>query len=163
MKLAQSMDLAHREVIYMKVNTMESHTSHSAENIDHNKLTHYADQQVLRLAPKKPTNKSTKVVSLLQRNDSAQKKLQSVNTNCDGKTIHFARAFENKKVNLLIAHKQGPQGGSLYEYGATEIKLNATKEKLTANCQAITVIDVYINNTRITMQVKSGLDPNVIP
>lgn len=169
MKLAQSMELAHREVSYMKANTMEPHNTHSAENIDLNKLAHYADQQGMRLAPKKPANKSTKMVELCRycgetTPHKGSCKARGATCNNCGKKNHFSRVCESKKVNLLIA-QPGPQGGSFYEYGATQIKLDAVKEKLRTTCENYpsTVIEVNIDNTRITMQVDSGADANVIP
>ncbi|XP_057305380.1 uncharacterized protein LOC130642309 [Hydractinia symbiolongicarpus] len=151
MKLAQSMELAHREVSYMKANTMVPHNTQSAENID---LTNWHIMLISKLC--RYCGETTP--------QKGSCKARGATCNNCGKKNHFSRVCESKKVNLLIA-QPGPQGGSFYEYGPTEIKLDAVKEKLrtTSENYPSTVIEVNIDNTRITMQVDSGADANVIP
>ena len=175
-KMAQSMELAEREVTYMKNHSMDpkiattSAHSSSPSSFDLNQLAQYADQQGMKLTPKRTYHRTpgmkppaTKMVEICRYcgepppHKNACKARGNTCSNC-GRKNHFAKVCENKKINHLAAAPSAPE----YTYGAPSIHIHQLETQGERSYPS-TYVDVMIGGNKLKMQVDSGADANVIP
>ena len=177
MKLAQSIELANREVSFMKSSSIEPGTTSSQtpedidlNAIDINKLAKFAEQKGMRLTMRRQQQgirKHTRTVEQCRycgespHNKNNTCKARGATCDSCGKKNHFAKVCESSKKIHKLAYT-APQDQLIYN--PSQITLDAINDYSDKDeSYPSTHVKVNVGGNEITMQVDSGADANVIP
>ena len=156
MQQARSMELAAKEVAYMKNNGIAASQAEQQPDImDINQLERYAAQKGMRLTPRRSKD-SCRYCGEMTPHKGMCKARGAICNKC-GKRNHFAKVCEAKQINNITTYPQTTQ------QKVPTLKVYNMNNQQPSKGYPSTDVTVNINGQPLVMQIDSGADANVIP